>query len=70
MLHPQFFEMAELIRRLHPQAKISLITNGSLLGAENVGRILQIGFHKLSVSIESPDPGKTRKGDILLFTRK
>jgi MoaA/NifB/PqqE/SkfB family radical SAM enzyme len=56
MLHPQFFEMAELIRNLHPQAKVSLITNGSLLGAENVERILETGFHKLSVSIESPDP--------------
>jgi MoaA/NifB/PqqE/SkfB family radical SAM enzyme len=55
MLHPQFFEMAEMIRRVHPRAKISLITNGSLLSAENVERILEIGFHKLMVSIESPD---------------
>jgi hypothetical protein len=31
MLHPQFFEMAEMIRELHPFAKISLITNGSFL---------------------------------------
>jgi MoaA/NifB/PqqE/SkfB family radical SAM enzyme len=56
MLHPQFFEMAEMIRRLHPAAKISLITNGSMLNEENVARIIAIGFHKISVSIESPDP--------------
>jgi MoaA/NifB/PqqE/SkfB family radical SAM enzyme len=56
MLHPRFFEMAELIRRLHPQARISLITNGSLLNEENVERIIAIDFHKISVSIESPDP--------------
>jgi MoaA/NifB/PqqE/SkfB family radical SAM enzyme len=56
MLHPRFFEMAEMIRRLHPRAKISLITNGSLLNEENVARIIEIGFHKISVSIESPDP--------------
>jgi MoaA/NifB/PqqE/SkfB family radical SAM enzyme len=55
MLHPQFFEMAEMIRRLHPHAKISLITNGSLLNAENAERILDISFHKVMVSIESPD---------------
>ncbi len=30
MLHPRFFEMAAMIRRMHPVAKISLITNGSL----------------------------------------
>ena len=56
MLHPKFFEMAEMIRPLHPQAKISLITNGSMFSVEAVERILDIGFHKLSVSIESPDP--------------
>ena len=54
MLHPQFFEMAEMIRPLHPRAKISLITNGSLLNAENVERMLEVGFHKVMVSIESP----------------
>jgi MoaA/NifB/PqqE/SkfB family radical SAM enzyme len=56
MLHPQFFEMAEMIRRLHSLVKISLITNGSLLSAENFERILEVGFHKMMVSIESPDP--------------
>src|SRR5437016_4171167 len=55
MLHPRFFEMARIIRRMHPAAKISLITNGSLLNEENVARIIDIGFHKISVSIESPN---------------
>jgi MoaA/NifB/PqqE/SkfB family radical SAM enzyme len=58
MLHPDFFRMGELIRQLHPNARISLITNGSLLSAENVARLLAIGFHKVCVSIESRDAGE------------
>jgi len=92
MLHPDFFRMGEMIRRLHPGRgeagsppargggqspfcsedsakwgqsptqngdslpRISLITNGSLFSAENVARLIDLGFHKVCVSIESRDP--------------
>ena len=45
-----------MIRRLHPQARISLITNGSMLNSHTVSRLLEMGFHRLNVSIESSDP--------------
>jgi len=58
MLHPEFFRLAEIIRQRHPHARISLITNGSLLTAENVVQLIDLAFHKVSISIESPDPGE------------
>ncbi len=59
LLQPRFFEMAALARARG--IGISLITNGSLLNEENVGRILDADFDKLLVSFESLDPETFRR---------
>jgi MoaA/NifB/PqqE/SkfB family radical SAM enzyme len=56
LLHPQFFEMVRRTRHLHPVVRISTITNGSLLAPKNIRQIVDLGFHKLYVSIESARP--------------
>lgn len=59
LLQPRFFEMAALARARG--IGLSLITNGSLLNDENVGRILDLDFDKLLVSFESLDPETFRR---------
>jgi len=59
LLQPRFFEMTSLARARG--IRISCITNGSLLSAENVGRILDLGFDKLMVSFESLEPATFRR---------
>lgn len=54
LLHSRFFDMAKYIKQ--NGIKLSIITNGSLLKVkDNITQILNIGFEKVSVSIESAD---------------
>ena len=54
LLHKGFFEMA---RRARARGiRLSMITNGSLLSAERVAALLDVGVEAVNVSIESPDP--------------
>lgn len=54
LLHPRFFDMIALAQARG--LKVSLITNGSLLTAEAIDRLLAARVEKLSISIESADP--------------
>jgi MoaA/NifB/PqqE/SkfB family radical SAM enzyme len=54
LLHKHFFVMA---RRARARGiRLSMITNGSLLSAERVAGILDVGMAAVNVSIESPEP--------------
>jgi MoaA/NifB/PqqE/SkfB family radical SAM enzyme len=59
LLHPRFFELVELARSRG--IRVSCITNGSLLSAENVARLLDLGLEKLMVSFESLEPAAFRR---------
>lgn len=52
LLHPRFLDMVAEARGRG--IRVSFITNGSLLDAELVERLLDLGIEKISVSIESP----------------
>lgn len=54
LLHPRFFDMVASARARG--IRVSLITNGSLLSAERVERLLDAGVGSIHVSIESADP--------------
>ncbi|MFD1610334.1 radical SAM protein [Sphingomonas tabacisoli] len=54
LLHPRFFDMLAACRGRG--IRVSLITNGSLLSAERVERLLDFGIHSIHVSMESADP--------------
>ncbi len=58
LLHPRFFDIAARARARG--AKISLFTNGSLLQAAQVERLLDAGFEKIVVSMDSADPERFR----------
>ena len=71
LLHPRFFDMVEAAHRRHPYIQVSTITNGSLLET-HVERLLDVGLHRILVSIESPDPAEFRAirgGDLAVVTR-
>jgi len=53
LLHSHFFDMARLARAVHPTARISTISNGSLFSAANVEQIVGGPLHKVYVSLES-----------------
>lgn len=59
MLHPLFFDMVEACR--DRDIKVSIITNGSLLNAERVERLIASGVASVHVSLESSDPEQFRK---------
>jgi MoaA/NifB/PqqE/SkfB family radical SAM enzyme len=56
LLHPRFFDMVEACRARG--IRVSLITNGSLLSPDRVGRLLDLGIGSIHVSMESADPGR------------
>lgn len=58
LLHPRFADMVDAIRGRG--ARVSFITNGSLLKPTTVDHLLDRGVDKISVSIESPDPDAFR----------
>lgn len=51
--HPHIFEMIKNVKDLGLKAE--MITNGSLLTEENVGRMVELGLDKLFVSLDGPD---------------
>src|SRR4030042_2005467 len=64
-LHPQLFEILELIKRKIDDSKkiihhVVITTNGYLVTEEKIKRLEKIGFRKLyvQVSIDSIDPRK------------
>lgn len=59
LLQPQFFEMVAAARARG--IGVSCITNGSLLSAENVGRLLDADLDKVMVSFESLDAETFRR---------
>jgi MoaA/NifB/PqqE/SkfB family radical SAM enzyme len=59
LLHLRFFAMAAEARARG--LSITFTTNGSLLTADNVDRILEIGFEKVAVSLESVNPERFRQ---------
>ncbi|MGO8746316.1 MAG: radical SAM protein [Thermoguttaceae bacterium] len=66
LVHPGFFEMAEMARARHPAVRVSTITNGSLLSA-NADRLVELGLQHVSVSIDSANPQlfhEVRGGDL------
>ena len=56
MIHPRFFDMVSACRARH--IKVSLISNGSLLGRDNVARLMELGVESIHVSLESADPSE------------
>ena len=54
LLHPRLFELASSARSRG--LEISIFTNGSLLDDRNVERILDLGFLKVVVSVDTADP--------------
>lgn len=58
LLHPRFFDLAAKARSRG--ARISLFTNGSLLQAHQVERLLDAGFEKIVISMDSADPERFR----------
>ena len=56
LVHPQFFTMVGAAKRLYAAARVSTITNGSLLSPTNVRSIVELGIDHLSVSMESTRP--------------
>lgn len=56
LLHARFFDMvAACVAR---GIRVSIITNGSLLNEERIGRLLSAGLHSIHVSMESSDPAQ------------
>ncbi len=56
LLNRNFFRIAE--GAAGADAAISMITNGSLLSEERVGRILSLPIERVGVSLESPDAAR------------
>lgn len=54
MLHPRFFEFLAYLRERRPDARISLITNGSFLDPDAAEALLDADVERILVSIESP----------------
>lgn len=54
LMHPRFFDMVTACASRG--IKVSLISNGSMLGLENVDRLIETGVSSLHVSLESADP--------------
>lgn len=54
LLHPHFFEMAELCRKR--SIDVSCITNGSLITAKAAREFVRLQFRRVNISIDSADP--------------
>ena len=59
LLDPEIAERIATINRVNPRARVTLSTNGSLLTAPVVERLLDLdgGVHELAISIQGIDPG-------------
>ncbi len=58
-LHPQLFDMIQYARNKNIQ--VCIISNGSLLTANNVDKIIDSGLHSLNISIETLSPEDFKK---------
>ena len=58
---PSSSRCVALAKAAHPAVEVSTITNGSLLSAERVDRLVELGLQRVAVSIESGDPGVFRE---------
>ena len=66
LVHPRFFEMAEMARARHAAVRFSTITNGNLLSA-NADRIVDVRLQHVFVSIDTANPQlfhELRGGDL------
>ena len=59
LLHPDLFGLAERVRARG--ARVSMYTNGSLLSPAHVERLLDVGFEKVVVSVDSASPARFRE---------
>ena len=59
LLHPDLFGLAERVRARG--ARVSMYTNGSLLSPAHVERLLDVGFEKVVVSVDSANPARFRE---------
>ena len=59
LLHPLFFDMAAWLRSR--DIKISVFTNGSLLDLKNVQKLMDTGFEKVVVSLDTVNPDRFKK---------
>lgn len=59
LMHPRFLDMVEAARARG--IRVSFITNGSYFTPAAIGRLLDAGIEKISVSIESPDPAEFQR---------
>lgn len=60
-LHPQFFEILELIRRKFPTNKLCFTTNASLLDEAFVAKLAGFRPMEINVSMHSANPGNWAK---------
>jgi MoaA/NifB/PqqE/SkfB family radical SAM enzyme len=50
---PHFFELVELLHRIHPNAWIRIITNGFFLSEENCQKFVSSAVNEIQISIDS-----------------
>ena len=58
LFHPRFFDMVSACRAR--DIKVSLISNGSLLGPAQVDHLIEQGVESIHISLESADPEEFR----------
>jgi MoaA/NifB/PqqE/SkfB family radical SAM enzyme len=58
LMHARFFDMVSACRARN--IRVSIITNGSLLGEEQVARLIEAPVESIHVSLESSDPEEFR----------
>lgn len=56
LLHKDFFALIHDAKSLCPQAKLSSITNGSLLNEANIAALVKSGLDQLWISLETLEP--------------
>lgn len=56
LLHKEFFDLIQDAKTLCPQAKLSSITNGSLLNDSNIAALVKSDLNQLWVSLETLEP--------------
>lgn len=64
LMHPDFFEIVEITKKYQPNSKISIVSNGSLIG-NYVDKIAQSAIDVLHISIDTANPKlfkEVRKG--------
>lgn len=70
LLHPHFFEICELIRKVAPHRRLHITTNGALLTKETVERIIKLKPFNIMMSYHSTDCEKWIKMFGNVFTEE